>query len=100
MGDGDVMYDDVRERAYSLPTLAGGAALVAVLAAIVTAVVVVSHSSARVVHHRTSVTVPPKVSTVVVAPSTAPATPSHEGRQFFGEVVQLPVLGQIFTPVS
>ena len=92
-GDGDVIYDDVRERAYSPPTVAGGAALLAVLAAIVTAVLVVSQSSAGTAHHRLSVAVPP-VSTAVFAPPTSPATPSPEGRQFFGEVPQVPLLGQ------
>ena len=92
-------HDDVRERVYSLPTVAGGAVLLAVLAAIVTAVVVVGQSSAGTAHRRPSVAVPP-VSTAVFPPPTSPATPSHEGRQFFGEVPQLPLLGQILPPVS
>ena len=94
-----MIYDDVRERAYSLPTVAGGAALVAVLAAIVTAVVVVGQSSAGTAHRRPSVAVPP-VSTAVFTPPTSSVTPSPEGRQFFGEVPQVPVLGQLLSPVS
>jgi hypothetical protein len=78
--------------------VAGGAALLAVLAAIVTAVLVVAQSSAGTVHRRPSVAVPP-VSTAVFAPPTSSATPSPEARQFFGEVPQVPVLGQ-FLPVS
>ena len=97
-----MIYDDVRERVYSLPTVVGGAVLLAVLAAIVAAVFAVSQSSAGVAHHGSSMTVPP-VNAAVFAPSTAPATPptmpSSEGRQFFGEVPQVPLLGQVLPPV-
>jgi hypothetical protein len=88
-----VNYDDVRERVYSPPTVAGGAALLAVIAAIIAAVLVVSHSSAGRTRHRLPVAVPP-VSAAVVAPPTEPARPS-----FFGEVQQLPLLGQVLPPV-
>jgi hypothetical protein len=89
--------DDVRERVYSLPIVVGGATLLAVLVAIVAAVLAVSQSSADVVHRRTSVAVPP-VSTPVFAPPTSPVTPPQQGRQFFGEVPQLPLLGQVLAP--
>lgn len=90
--------DDVRERVYSLPTVAGGAALLAVLGAIIAAVIGVSQSSAGVVHRRTLVAVPP-VSTAVVAPSTAPVTQAPEVLQFFGVVQPLPLFGQVLPPV-
>ena len=86
--------DDVRERVYSLSTVAGGAALLAVLAAIVAAVLAVSQSSAGAAHRKTSFAVPP-VNTAVAVPSTAPVTPADQGRQFFGEVQPLPLFGQI-----
>ena len=94
-----MIYDDVRERAFSLPTVVGGATLLAVLSAIVAAVLVVSASSAGAVHHRMPVAVPP-VSTPVFAPPTSPVAPSPEGGQFFGEVPQLPLLGDALSPVS
>lgn len=98
-GDGDVIYDDVRERVYSVPTVIGGAVLLALLAAIVAAVFAVSQSSAGIAHRRPSVAVPP-MTTAVVAPSTSPAPPSPESRQFFSEVPQVPLLGQALAPVS
>jgi hypothetical protein len=94
---GDVHSDGVRKRIYSLPIVVGGATLLAVLAAIVAAVLAVSQSRASVVHRRTAVAVPP-VSSTAFAPSTSSGTPPYDGRQFFGEVPQLPLLGQVLAP--
>jgi len=76
----------------------GGAALLAVVGAIVAAVLAVSQSSAGTAQHRRPVAVPP-VNAAVFAPSTTPATTPPAGRQFFGEVQQVPFLGQVLPPV-
>lgn len=89
--------DDVRQRTYSMPVMIGGAGLIAVLSAIVTAVVMVSESSADAVPRRVPV-VAPTPTTAFAHPATPTAPPPADGMDFFGDLPQLPTVGQLLAP--
>ncbi len=90
-------YDDVAQRTYSVPTVIGGAGLVAVLAAIVVAVIMVGETSMNAVPRRVPA-VMPTATTAFVPPATpAPATPAGD-TAFFGQLPHVPTVGQVLAP--
>jgi hypothetical protein len=92
-----VEYDDFRQRTYSVPTVIGGAGLVAVLAAIVIAVVMVGESSVNAVPRRIPAVMPTATTAFVPPATSAPAAPAGD-TAFFGQLPQLPTVGQVLAP--